>query len=68
MNPLSDEYKMDEWNIDCTIVSSQKAMALAPGLSMIVMNNTFYNNKIKNKPVKNLYLNINEHIKTKNIK
>lgn len=60
---LSDEYKMDEWNIDCTIISSQKAMALAPGLSMIVMNERFYNNKVKNKPMKNLYLNINEHIK-----
>lgn len=60
---LSDEYKMDDWNIDCTIVSSQKAMALAPGLSMVVMNNKFYENKVKNKPVKNLYLSLNEHIK-----
>lgn len=60
---LSDEYKMDDWNIDCTIVSSQKAMALAPGLSMVVMNNDFYENKVKNKPMKNLYLSLNEHIK-----
>ena len=60
---LCDNYKMDDWNIDCTIISSQKAMALAPGLSMIVMNNDFYNNKVKDKPAKNLYLNINEHVK-----
>ena len=60
---LSDPYEMDNWNIDCTIISSQKAMALAPGLSMVVMNNRFYENKVKDKPMKNLYLNLNEHIK-----
>lgn len=60
---LSDEYKMDDWNIDCTIISSQKAMALAPGLSMVVMNDNFYKNKVKDKPMKNLYLSLNEHIK-----
>lgn len=60
---LSDEYKMDDWNIDCTIASSQKAMSLAPGISMVVMNNSFYENKVKNKPAKNMYLNINEHVK-----
>lgn len=60
---LSDEYKMDEWNIDCTIISSQKALALAPGLSIIIMNKRFYENKIKGKPAKNLYLNIEEHLK-----
>lgn len=60
---LSDEYKMDEWGIDCTIISSQKALALAPGLSMIAMNKRFYEDKIKNKPAKNLYLNIEEHLK-----
>jgi len=60
---MSDEYKMDEWNIDCTILSSQKALALAPGISMVLMNDRFYQSKVKNKPIKNLYLNINEHIK-----
>lgn len=60
---LSDEYKMDDWNIDCTIISSQKAMALAPGLSMVVMNDNFYKNKVKDKPMRNLYLSLNEHIK-----
>lgn len=60
---LSDPYEMDKWNIACTIISSQKAMALAPGLSMIVMNDSFYKNKVKDKPMKNLYLSLNEHIK-----
>ncbi|MDF9824696.1 aspartate aminotransferase-like enzyme [Breznakia sp. PF5-3] len=60
---LSDEYKMDEMKIDCTIISSHKALALAPGLSMVMMNASFYEEKVKNKPVKNLYLNLNEHVK-----
>lgn len=60
---LSDDLKMDESNIDCVILSSQKALALAPGLSIVVMNQTFYEAKVKPKPMINLYLNLNEHIK-----
>lgn len=60
---LSDDYKMDESSIDCTIISSQKALALAPGLSIVVMNESYYEEKVKDKPMKNLYLSLNEHIK-----
>lgn len=60
---LSDEYKMDEWNIDCTIISSQKAFALSPGISMVVMNDRFYKSKVMDKKMINMYLNLNEHIK-----
>lgn len=60
---LADEYEMDKYGIDCTIISSQKALSLSPGLSILAINNDFYNNKIKNKKVINLYLDINEHIK-----
>lgn len=35
---LADEYKMDEWNIDATIISSQKALALPPGMAAVVVN------------------------------
>lgn len=60
---LSDPFHMDEDGVDCVILSSQKALALAPGLSMVVMNEAFYEEKVKPKPVINLYLNLNEHIK-----
>lgn len=60
---LADDFDMDGNGIDCTIISSQKALSLSPGLSMIIMNKKFYENKVKDKPAKNLYLNINEHIK-----
>jgi len=34
----SDEFKMDEWHVDCALVSTQKALALMPGLGFIVFN------------------------------
>lgn len=32
---LADEYKMQDWGIDVTIISSQKGFCLSPGLSFI---------------------------------
>lgn len=60
---LADEYDMSKYNIDCTILSTQKALALSPGLSIIAIDSNFYEEKIKYKKPINLYLNINEHIK-----
>lgn len=34
----ADEFQMDEWNCDCAIVSSQKALACMPGISFIVFS------------------------------
>lgn len=59
---LSDPLHMDKDGIDCVIISSQKALSLAPGLSMVVMNEAFYLDNVKEKPMINLYLNLNEHI------
>lgn len=60
---LADSYDMKKYNIDCTILSSQKALALSPGLSIIALKNDFYKAKIENKKPINLYLNINDHVK-----
>lgn len=59
---LSDDFRMDEQCVDCTIISSQKALALAPGLSIVMMNKTFYEQKVKGKPKRTLYLDLNEYI------
>jgi aspartate aminotransferase-like enzyme len=32
----ADEFQMDAWNVDCAMVSTQKALALMPGLGYIV--------------------------------
>ncbi|MBE6153696.1 MAG: alanine--glyoxylate aminotransferase family protein [Firmicutes bacterium] len=59
---LADEYYMDKYNIKCTVLSTQKALSISPGLSILAINNDFYERKIKNKKPINLYLNINEHV------
>ena len=59
---LADEYDVTKYNIDCTILSTQKALALSPGLSILNISNKLYESKIKSKKPINLYLNINEHI------
>lgn len=59
---LADAYDMDHYGIDCTIISSQKALALSPGISMVVMKDKFYTEKVLPKPQRNLYLNLVEHV------
>lgn len=59
---LADPYHMDMHGIDCTILSSQKALALSPGISMIAMQQRFYKEMVEPKDTKVMYLNINEHI------
>lgn len=35
---LCDEYRMDDFGVDVSIVSSQKGLALSPGLAMVALN------------------------------
>jgi aspartate aminotransferase-like enzyme len=57
---LADEYKMDEWNIDATIISSQKALALHPGMAAVVVNNKTYHRIMDNKTT-HYYLDLKEY-------
>lgn len=57
---LADEYKMDEWNIDATIISSQKALALPPGMAAVVVNESTAE-KMKRNDVKSIYFNLNTY-------
>ncbi|OSA93187.1 UNVERIFIED_ORG: aspartate aminotransferase [Clostridium botulinum] len=59
---LADSFFMDEWNIDITIISSQKALALPPGISIIVINEKT-SNKILNNEVKSFYFNFIDYFK-----
>ena len=59
---LSDPYQMDKYNIDCTIISSQKALALAPGLSMVVMNSSFYDENIERGDSPQYYLDLKNYV------
>lgn len=54
---LADEFKMKEWNIDVTISSSQKALALPPGISMVTMSPRVIE-RIKRQTVSSMYLDL----------
>jgi aspartate aminotransferase-like enzyme len=57
---LADSYYMDEWNIDITIISSQKALALPPGLSIIVVNNNTFE-RMKTVASKSFYFDLKNY-------
>lgn len=54
------ETKMDEWEIDILITSSQKAMMLPPGLSIIAVSDRAWNH-IENSKQKGFYLDLKKY-------
>lgn len=59
---LADEYYMKKWGIDLTIISSQKAIALPPGLALIILNEKIIK-KINQNKVKSLYFDFKVYLK-----
>ncbi|MGU8411880.1 pyridoxal-phosphate-dependent aminotransferase family protein [Clostridium perfringens] len=59
---LADEINMKEKNIDILITASQKALALPPGLSIIILNEKSIN-RVKDINVKSMYFNFNSYLK-----
>lgn len=57
----ADQFLMDKWCIDVTILSSQKALALPPGLSFVAMN-TRALTRLKEAKPKTLYLNLQDYL------
>jgi aspartate aminotransferase-like enzyme len=52
---LCDEYHMDENDIDVTIISSQKGLCVAPGMSMVAINSRILKERVMNNNV-SLYI------------
>lgn len=59
---LADEIHMDCDGFDVVIISSQKALSLAPGLSMVVMNSRVYGERVEKIESPIYYLNLKKHI------
>jgi aspartate aminotransferase-like enzyme len=59
---FSDELNFSESNIDILIFSSQKALALNPGTSVIVLSEKIYCERVKNKKCKLMYFDFNEYL------
>lgn len=58
---LADPYYMDEWNIDISIISSQKALAVPPGISMLIINRSTVDRILQNN-VQSLYFDLKEYL------
>ncbi|MBR4555773.1 MAG: alanine--glyoxylate aminotransferase family protein [Ruminococcus sp.] len=59
---LADPIDMEDWGIDALIFSSQKSLALAPGLSIVLLSSRMYTERVQGKPAKTMYLDFNSHI------
>lgn len=57
----ADQFLMDQWGVDVAILSSQKALALTPGLSFVAMGTRALARLKKAKP-KTLYLNLQDYL------
>ena len=60
---LCDEYVMDKYGIDVTILSSQKGFCLAPGLSLVILDERIIQDKVMPNKSKSLYFNFKEYIR-----
>lgn len=60
---LADEYMMDRMGIDLTILSSQKALSLSPGISIVVMNARIFDERISNNKSPIYYLDLSNHVR-----
>lgn len=57
----ADPFDMDDWHVDVTILSSQKALALPPGLSFIAISERARSRMSEITP-KSLYFNLQDYL------
>lgn len=58
---LCDEYHMQKYGIDATIISSQKGLCLAPGLSLVVLSKRMVDEKVMTNQVQSLYFDFKDY-------
>lgn len=59
---LCDEYHMKKYGIDATIISSQKGLCLAPGLSMVVLSNRMVEERVQKNTIESLYFDFKDYL------
>lgn len=57
----ADRFPMDDWLVDVAILSSQKALALPPGLAFVAMNQRA-KGRLGKSPPKTLYFNLKNYL------
>ena len=59
---LADKIAFADQGIDALIVSSQKALALPPGLSLVAVSERLYRERVSKIPSSSFYLDFKQHI------
>lgn len=59
---LADPLDMTELGVDALIFSSQKALALAPGLAVVVVSQRMYEDHVRGKASESMYFDFESHI------
>lgn len=57
----ADRFLMDDWHVDVAVLSSQKGLALPPGLAFIAMGDRALT-RLENIQPRTLYLNVREYL------
>ena len=58
----ADPFQMDDWDVDVAVLSSQKALALPPGLSFVAMGARAIDRLAASSP-KTLYMNLQDYLR-----
>jgi len=59
---LADPYDVKKYGVDVTILSSQKALSLAPGLSIVVLSDRILKERVEKIPSSCMYLDFKSHL------
>lgn len=60
---LADEYDMDKFGIDVTIISSQKGLCLSPGISIVSFSQRMIEKLMNNPEPKSYYFNFKDYFR-----
>lgn len=58
----ADEISMRDFSIDALIVSSQKGLALSPGLSFVLLSRRIFECRVTRLPVRSMYFDFPEYV------
>lgn len=59
---MCDEYHMKEYDIDVSIISSQKGLCLAPGLSLVILSRKMIDEKVMKNRIRSLYFDFKDYL------
>lgn len=60
---LIDPYDMGKYGIDATIISSQKGLCIAPGLSVVVLSRKLLEDRVENNQIRSLYFDFKDYLR-----